>query len=57
MSRSAEACPANQEAPSDYTLGEARGRIRLLPVNLAEWLAQATAPLREAPFTHEIVLT
>ena len=26
------------------------------PVNLAEWLAQATAPLREAPFTHEIVL-
>ena len=33
----------------------ARGRIRL-PLNLAEWLAQATAPLREAPFTHEIVL-
>ena len=33
----------------------ARGRIRL-PGNLAEWLAQATAPLREAPFTHEIVL-
>ena len=33
----------------------ARGRIRL-PVNLADWLAQATAPLREAPFTHEIVL-
>jgi PIN domain nuclease of toxin-antitoxin system len=33
----------------------ARGRIRL-PVNLEEWLAQATAPLREAPFTHEIVL-
>jgi PIN domain nuclease of toxin-antitoxin system len=32
-----------------------RGRIRL-PANLAEWLAQATAPLREAPFTHEIVL-
>jgi PIN domain nuclease of toxin-antitoxin system len=26
------------------------------PLNLAEWLAQATAPLREAPFTHEIVL-
>ena len=33
----------------------ARGRIRL-PVNLPEWLAKATAPLREAPFTHEIVL-
>ena len=33
----------------------ARGRIRL-PGNLAEWLAQATASLREAPFTHEIVL-
>lgn len=32
-----------------------RGRIRL-PANLADWLAQATAPLREAPFTHEIVL-
>jgi hypothetical protein len=26
-----------------------------LPVNLAEWLAQATAPLG-APFSHEIVL-
>jgi len=34
----------------------ARGRIRL-PVNLALWLVQATAPLREAPFTHDIVLT
>jgi PIN domain nuclease of toxin-antitoxin system len=33
----------------------ARGRIRL-PGNLVEWLSQATAPLREAPFTHEIVL-
>ena len=33
----------------------ARGRIRL-PANLADWLAQATAPLRETPFTHEIVL-
>ncbi len=33
----------------------ARGRIRL-PVNVTEWLSQATAPLREAPFTHEIVL-
>src|ERR1022692_1357001 len=37
------------------SLLNARGRIRL-PLNLAEWLAQATAPLREAPFTHEIVL-
>jgi PIN domain nuclease of toxin-antitoxin system len=33
----------------------AKGRIRL-PVNLVQWVAQATAPLREAPFTHEIVL-
>lgn len=33
----------------------ARGRIRL-PANLADWLSKATAPLREAPFTHEIVL-
>jgi len=33
----------------------AKGRIRL-PFNLEEWLARATAPLREAPFTHEIVL-
>jgi len=33
----------------------ARGRIRL-PGNLTEWVAKATAPLREAAFTHEIVL-
>ena len=33
----------------------ARGRIRL-PVNLADWLANSTGHLREAPFTHEIVL-
>jgi PIN domain nuclease of toxin-antitoxin system len=33
----------------------AKGRIRL-PFNLEKWLARATAPLREAPFTHEIVL-
>jgi len=33
----------------------AQGRI-LLPGNLADWLAKSTAPLREAPFTHEIVL-
>ena len=33
----------------------AKGRIRL-PGNLSEWLTAATAPLREAPLTHEIVL-
>ncbi len=33
----------------------AYGRFRL-PANLADWLAQATAPLRETPFTHEVVL-
>ena len=33
----------------------AGGRIRL-PANLAEWIARSTAPFREAPFTHEIVL-
>ena len=53
--------PANELWLSPVSTWEAlllnaRGRIRL-PVNLAHWLAQATAPLREAPFTHEIVLT
>ena len=33
----------------------AKGRIRL-PANLSEWLTAATAPMREAPLTHEIVL-
>jgi PIN domain nuclease of toxin-antitoxin system len=33
----------------------AKGQIRL-PANLSEWLTAATAPLREAPLTHEIVL-
>ena len=33
----------------------AKGKIRL-PANLSEWLTAATAPLREAPLTHEIVL-
>lgn len=33
----------------------AKGRIRL-PGNLVEWVARATAPLREAPLTHEIAL-
>ena len=52
--------PANELWLSPISTWEAlllnaRGRIRL-PINLAQWLAQATAPLREAPFTHEIVL-
>ena len=34
----------------------AQGRIRLHG-DLAGWLALATAPVREAPLTHEIVLT
>ena len=33
----------------------AKGRIRLHG-NLNEWLARATAHMREAPLTHEIVL-
>jgi PIN domain nuclease of toxin-antitoxin system len=33
----------------------ARGKIRLHG-NLTEWLARATAQMREAPLTHEIVL-
>ena len=33
----------------------AKGRIRLHG-NLAEWVARATAPFREAPLTHEIAL-
>jgi PIN domain nuclease of toxin-antitoxin system len=33
----------------------AKGRIRL-PANLSEWLTAATAPMREAPLTDEIVL-
>ena len=52
--------PANELWLSPVSTWEAlllnaKGRIRL-PVSLAEWLAQATAPLREAPFTPEIVL-
>ena len=34
---------------------QAKGRIRL-PENLSQWVALATAPLREAPLTHEIAL-
>jgi PIN domain nuclease of toxin-antitoxin system len=33
----------------------AKGRIRLED-SLAEWVAQATTPFREAPLTHEIAL-
>jgi len=33
----------------------AKGRIQL-PRDLTKWAAQATAPLREAPLTHEIAL-
>jgi PIN domain nuclease of toxin-antitoxin system len=33
----------------------AKGRVRLHG-NLAGWVARATAPLREAPLTHEIAL-
>jgi PIN domain nuclease of toxin-antitoxin system len=33
----------------------AKGRIRL-PPDLARWVARATAPLLEAPLTHEIAL-
>jgi PIN domain nuclease of toxin-antitoxin system len=32
-----------------------KGRIQL-PTDLAQWTARATAPLREAPLTHEIAL-
>jgi PIN domain nuclease of toxin-antitoxin system len=52
--------PANEVWLSPVSTWEAlllnaRGRIRL-PANLSEWLTAATAPLREAPLTHEIVL-
>ncbi len=52
--------PANELWLSPVSTWEAlllndRGRVRL-PDNLAEWLAQATAPFRETAFTHEIVL-
>lgn len=33
----------------------AKGRLEL-PADLAGWVAQATAPFREAPLTHEIAL-
>ena len=52
--------PANELWLSPVSTWEAlllnaKGRIRL-PANLSEWLAAATAPLQETPFTHEIVL-
>jgi PIN domain nuclease of toxin-antitoxin system len=52
--------PANEVWLSPVSTWEAlllnaKGRIRL-PANLSEWLTAATAPLREAPLTHEIVL-
>ena len=33
----------------------AKGRLQL-PADLADWVARATAPFREAPLTHEIAL-
>ena len=52
--------PANELWLSPVSTWEAlllnaKGQIRL-PANLSEWLTAATAPLREAPLTHEIVL-
>jgi PIN domain nuclease of toxin-antitoxin system len=52
--------PANELWLSPVSTWEAlllnaKGRIRL-PANLSEWLTAATAPLREAPLTHEILL-
>lgn len=52
--------PANELWLSPVSTWEAlllnaKGKIRL-PANLSEWLTAATAPLREAPLTHEIVL-
>ena len=48
-------CTSRNSFSWEALLLNARGRVRL-PLNLAEWLAEATAPLREASFTHEIVL-
>jgi PIN domain nuclease of toxin-antitoxin system len=52
--------PANELWLSPISTWEAlllnaKGKIRL-PANMSEWLTAATAPLREAPLTHEIVL-
>jgi len=52
--------PANELWLSPVSTWEAlllnaKGKIRL-PANLADWLTAATAPMREAPLTQEIVL-
>jgi PIN domain nuclease of toxin-antitoxin system len=52
--------PANELWLSPISTWEAltlhaKGRIRLRG-DLGEWVASATAPLREAPLTHEIAL-
>ena len=52
--------PANELWLSPISTWEAltlsaKGRIHL-PADLALWVAQATAPLHEAPLTHEIAL-
>jgi len=50
--------PANQVWLSPVSTWEAlvlnaKGRLQL-PPDLADWVARATAPFREAPLTHEI---
>jgi PIN domain nuclease of toxin-antitoxin system len=52
--------PANEVWLSPISSWEAlvlnaKGRLQL-PEPLSEWVAQATAPFREAPLTHEIAL-
>jgi len=52
--------PANEIWLSPISTWEAltlhgKGKIRLQG-NLSQWVAEATAPLREAPLTHEIAL-
>lgn len=52
--------PANELWLSPISTWEAltlnaKGRIHL-PADLVQWVARATAPLKEAPLTHEIAL-
>lgn len=52
--------PVNQVWLSPVSTWEAltlnaKGRLEL-PADLAGWVAQATAPFREAPLTHEVAL-
>ncbi len=52
--------PANELWLSPISTWEAltlnaKGRIQL-PTDLVQWVARATAPLKEAPLTHEIAL-